>query len=679
MIVKNESKIIERCLDSAKDVIDCISIADTGSTDNTVELIAAYMKKHNIPGKVHHHQWENFGINRSLSVTAAQEMLKELNFPLDKTFLLLLDADMMLEVDPKFTKDSLISDTYLMAQRNSSIIYDNTRLIRASLPWTCVGVTHEYWACKQYAAQGKIKTLSIDDRNDGGSKADKYERDIRLLTQGLKDDPENERYLFYLAQSYICLGEHDTAIPWYKARIEKGGFYEEVWYSKYMIGQCYEAKGDWEKAVVAYLDAYQFNPRRAEPLHQLTSYYRGKEKHDLVCLYAKQGVCIPYPTNDGLFVSYPVYEYLFDEDLSISGYYTNCKDEGFAATNRLLLNKKVPQNLKEQAKQNLLFYVEKLKNAKYQPIAFNRPLIREGLTSLYNASNPSIKKTKTGYDVICRTVNYIQIGATHFQSLDVLDPVGTIRTKNFLLQYNKDFDLIAQQEIIEDKPRMKWQTRNVEGLEDCRIFDFQDSSWFTCTTLDTNSTGQPQISLCKIGNARSASTVPVERLAPLMGPDTSRCEKNWMPLVKDGEIHFIYSYDPMIVYKPNINNHYCVVTPHMMSKNTVPAHDFSSFSGSAAPIPFKDGYLMMIHEVIRKDYRNYLHRFVYLDKDLNIEKVSKPFIFFHQGIEYTCGMTIDHSMNNLVIGVGVEDREAYLCTLPLDTVVGMLESLPPVK
>ena len=60
MIVKNESKIIERCLNSIKDIVDCISICDTGSTDNTKTVIEEFMKKHQIPGKVHEHQVEKF-------------------------------------------------------------------------------------------------------------------------------------------------------------------------------------------------------------------------------------------------------------------------------------------------------------------------------------------------------------------------------------------------------------------------------------------------------------------------------------------------------------------------------------------------------------------------------------------------------------------------------------------
>ena len=39
MIVRNESHIIERCLNSVKGIVDCVAICDTGSTDNTVAII----------------------------------------------------------------------------------------------------------------------------------------------------------------------------------------------------------------------------------------------------------------------------------------------------------------------------------------------------------------------------------------------------------------------------------------------------------------------------------------------------------------------------------------------------------------------------------------------------------------------------------------------------------------
>ena len=39
MIVKNESKIITRLLESVLPIIDTYCICDTGSTDNTIEVI----------------------------------------------------------------------------------------------------------------------------------------------------------------------------------------------------------------------------------------------------------------------------------------------------------------------------------------------------------------------------------------------------------------------------------------------------------------------------------------------------------------------------------------------------------------------------------------------------------------------------------------------------------------
>ena len=45
MIVKNEEKVLGRCLDSAKEIADEIIIVDTGSTDRTKEIAAEYTEK----------------------------------------------------------------------------------------------------------------------------------------------------------------------------------------------------------------------------------------------------------------------------------------------------------------------------------------------------------------------------------------------------------------------------------------------------------------------------------------------------------------------------------------------------------------------------------------------------------------------------------------------------------
>lgn len=660
MIVKNESRIIERCLNQAKGVVDCVSICDTGSTDNTVAIIEDYLKKNKIPGKVHKHEWKNFGHNRSLSIEAAQKTLKELNFDLKNSYLLLLDADMNLQVDPQFTKKGLNKDAYLVMQKSDWHALYNVRLVRASLPWKSVGVTHEYWSGGA-VTQENLQTLSIDDREDGGCKADKYERDIRLLVQGLKDEPNNERYMFYLAQSYRSNRDFKEANKWYQARIDKGGWNEEVWYSMLMIGEDYDNMGDWDQALNWYLKAYQYYPRRAESLQKIANKYRHNGNHHLALMFAKMAAKVPYPKDDILFVSHPVYDYLIDEDISISAYYTPHQHEGFDAANRLILKKGVPYYTKDQAYRNIMFYLPEIK-ATYLPISIKLPLINQQQTETYLAMNPSIQKTENGYCMICRTVNYLHEKG-QYQYLDRVSP-GIIRTRNFLVEYDKNLNLLSQKEIVETSPRKKFLSRPIEGLEDCRLVKFKNTYYFTCSTADTDPDGQIQISLAQTKEGKDQ--VEVTKLTSFQSPQ-NRVEKNWLPFVKDNSLMAIYSYDPFIIYKLKDDGKLEEV------KKYTPEFDGTSFRGSAGPIEFDNGYLVLVHEVAFDKQRYYMHRFVYLDKDFNMKKLSKPFFFKAKDVEYCCGMCPGHTNKKIILSIGIRDQEAHLALVDQDVIRSMLD------
>lgn len=665
MIVKNESAIIERCLDSVKNKVDLISICDTGSTDNTVEVIEKFLQKNKIPGKVYQHSWSNFGHNRTLSAKAAQQTIEELKFLPEETYLLFLDADMVLNWGDNFNKASLVSDGYLIQQTSHACSNYNLRLAKSSLPWESKGVTHEYWTCNHPHQIEKLSSLTIDDREDGGCKADKFERDLRLLTEGLRQEPENERYLFYCAQTNKSLKKYDEAIRLYKARIAKGGWIEEVWFSKFMIGECYDEMGFWDHAMHWYLDAYDYNPQRAEPLQKIARHYRLNGINHLAYLFAKHAKTIPRPQDQLLFISDAVYDYQFDEELSIAAFYTPFKEEGFAAANRLLLKKNIPQTVKEMAANNILFYIQNLKGATFQSIRMDLPPLHEGSEETYLPMNPTIQKTKEGYTLICRTVNWSQNKGRDYKSRDPLDP--TIRTRNFLLSYDKDFQLLSQKEMIEN---VKSEKNNslVQGLEDCRLVHFDHDDWFICATYDpTMAISQ---TLCKIGKKSPIeNSVSIQKCIPLKEKGMNfRCEKNWLPFCHKNDLLAIYSYDPFVILKIKKETGEC---ERLFENKFLPC--FSSFRGSAGPIAFDQGFLLLVHEVTFNEGRLYTHRFVALDQDFQITKVSKPFTFLHQGIEYCCGMTLDHSGKNCVLAVGIEDREALLCTVSLENIQKMLE------
>ncbi|MBI2743545.1 MAG: hypothetical protein HYX48_06480 [Chlamydiales bacterium] len=667
MVVKDDEAVIEHCLNSVKDIVDCISICDLGSTDETLRIVEDFLLETGIPGTIHKGKQRNIAHDKTLSIKAAQKVVKTLGFPLGSTYLLDLNADMKLNLGSGFKKEALKEDAYLLLEKSStlSVCSFNAHLLRASLVWESIGAVHGYWDHKGSYKSEKLHTLSIEDHGSPAYKAERLQRELALLVRGIQDEPDNLHYQFYLAQTHKALKHYEDAIGWYKMRLNGSEMFDEAWCSRYMIGECYQEMGQWEPALFWYLDAFRYNPGRADSLLKVANYYRHKGQNDLAYLFAKHGARIP--RHDFQLSGWPPFsDYQLAEEISIAAYYTRFKEEGGDAANDLILKKNAPWQSKDQAYRNLLFYIQNIPHARFQPIVIERPLIQKGSDERYYPMNPSIRKTEAGYEVICRTVNYTQVGAKEFNTID---ETGIFKTRNFLARYDRDLKLLSQDEIIENLPRERIHSFNIEGMDDCRIFGYNQASWFTCTTSDTNPAGNFQISLCKLADRAEKGVIQVEKLLPLKGPDPYRCEKNWLPFIKNGELLLIYSYDPFIIYKPDLESGECktVVSEEYAS-------DFGRFRGSAAPIEFDDGYLMLTHEVIlTADYhRCYLHRFLYLDKNLKVKKLSKLFTFLHNGVEFCCSMSLNHTATELLLAVGIEDREAYLCSLNLESIRSML-------
>lgn len=352
MIVRNEGKIIERAIASARPIIDAVSICDTGSDDDTGDKVGGLLRA-GLPGQLHEHVWINFGENRSLSFDECVATAQGLGYALDRTWALLLDADMQLCVNPAFNKEALCETSYNMKQvHHGAFGYYNARLLRLDQPWRCVGVTHEYWEGGCGAAH-KMDMLSINDMGDGGCKQDKFGRDARLLSDGLEREPDNTRYMFYLAQTYRDMGQTRQANELYRQHSRSGAWDEERWFSMMQVGlgaDTFDDKRAW------LLKAYEFRPQRAEPLYHLADICRLGGMHNSAVLFAKAALAIPYPENDVLFISQDVYDYKSLFVLSVSAYYTTFRADGRAACEQLLVMPSLPDDLMATTKKNATFY-----------------------------------------------------------------------------------------------------------------------------------------------------------------------------------------------------------------------------------------------------------------------------------------------------------------------------------
>ena len=120
MIVKNESKIIIRLLESVYSIIDCYCICDTGSSDNTIDLINDFFKNKNIVGKVIKEPFQNFEHNRNVALEACFGM---------SDYILLLDADMIMVKNPHY-KLELTLDAYFLDQGDNNNMGRNVRFVK---------------------------------------------------------------------------------------------------------------------------------------------------------------------------------------------------------------------------------------------------------------------------------------------------------------------------------------------------------------------------------------------------------------------------------------------------------------------------------------------------------------------------------------------------------------------
>jgi hypothetical protein len=356
MIVKNESRVITRMFDALIDIIDCYCICDTGSTDNTVEIITDYFLLKGIPGKIVYEPFKNFAHNRNVALSNCKGM---------SDYVLLLDADMILNISETFLKTDLKEDFYYLFQGNESFYYQNIRIVRNNGLFSYSGVTHEHINIPPRSVGGTVfdkKVIFINDIGDGGAKSDKFERDIRLLEQGLINEPNNTRYVFYLGNSYRDNHDDDKAIATYKKQLNMNAWIQEKYCACISIGNIYyHKKNDKVNAAKYWLKSSEYDNERIEGIVKTMDYYRQEGENVLVnVLYHKYKTYKRNLAEGKLFVEQDKYMDLLEFNNSISAYYVNDKESGYECCKQILLHGIMDVGNMKKTLENMQFYKEYL-------------------------------------------------------------------------------------------------------------------------------------------------------------------------------------------------------------------------------------------------------------------------------------------------------------------------------
>ncbi len=344
MIVRNEAHVVREALESAVPYLDTWVVVDTGSTDDTIEVIRSFFAARGIPGTLHERPWRDFGTNRTEALGLCRGRAD---------YAWVLDADDIV-VGP-LDLSALEADSYIM-RYGADFRYWRKQLFRTSLPWEYRGAVHEYAVSLAAASEARLQgAYHIESRRlgDRSRAPDKYLRDAEILLRELGRDPSNSRNVFYLAQSYRDAGDVRRAIGWYGRRAELEGWAEEVFYSLLRRAECLAETGaPWETVVDAFLASWEASPWRAEPLHELARRCREQGRYELAYLFASRAAALPYPEQDVLFVQADVYTWKVTDELSIAAYYTGHHRESFELCSQLLAGTALPEEQRTRVEGN---------------------------------------------------------------------------------------------------------------------------------------------------------------------------------------------------------------------------------------------------------------------------------------------------------------------------------------
>lgn len=285
MIVKNEAHVIKNTLENVCNYfkLDYWVICDTGSTDNTMDIIRDFFQEKKIMGELYRDEWKDFGWNRSLALERAYNLTD---------YLLIFDADDRIEGNLSFPQTDVKFDSFKL-KFGPGLNYYRPLLINNKKKWKFVGVLHEYLECKEtvvtctingdyYVVSGKEGNRSQDP--------EKYQKDALILENAYHQSKETNnpilnRYSFYCANSYRDANNSEQAIKWYKNTLSLDNWYEEKYCSSMYICIELEKLGKMEEALFYALKTFEYDKLRVEGIFFLIKYYVTQNQYEIAYSY----------------------------------------------------------------------------------------------------------------------------------------------------------------------------------------------------------------------------------------------------------------------------------------------------------------------------------------------------------------------------------------------------------
>ena len=299
-------------------------------------------------------------------------------------------------------------------------------------------------------------------------------------------------------------------------------------------------------------------------------------------------------------------------------------------------------------------------------------VISNGLTSGTGLMNPSVFIDSDGEILVnLRHVNYTlyhaeneQLYPSRFGPLSYLHPEKDQRlvTTNYLCRLNSDLEMTDH--ALVEMLTLHEPIWEFVGLEDARLVQWNDEYYLIGVRRDTtdNGVGRMEYSHITIDKDNWKVQEISRTRIPAPEPNTSYCEKNWMPIVERPYQFVKWSMPTEVVYADPLNK----TCEQLYIRQTIPAP--ADQRGGSQVIKWGSMFIAITHEVnlfknhlAQKD-AVYRHRLLIWDEAFNLAGMSKPFSFLDARVEFCVGAA--KLGNDLLLTFGFQDNAAFVLRVP---------------
>lgn len=348
MIVKDEEKVLKRCLDSAKDIVDEIIIVDTGSCDKTKEIASNYTDK------IYDFKWvDDFSKARNFSFSkATKEYILWLDaddviLAKDKEKFISLKKDLNSNVDVVMMKYNIAFDE----SGNVTFSYYRERLLKRAKNFKWQSPIHEVISPSgniQYSdiciTHKKVK-FTYSTRN-----LDIFEK---LISNNVRLDA---RQLYYYSRELMYHGQYEKAISYFNIFLEAPDAWIENKINACLdLSNCYKHLNNDKMYISSLFRSFEYDSPRAEICSNIGIFFMQKKKYNIAIYWFKQATKITPNMKSGAFIQQDYYDYIPYINLCVC--YSNLKNYIEAQKYNELAGKYKPNSL---AYKNNKEYLEKI-------------------------------------------------------------------------------------------------------------------------------------------------------------------------------------------------------------------------------------------------------------------------------------------------------------------------------